>query len=153
MRKTSAGILMFKRHGDELLVLLSHPGGPFWKNRDHGAWTIPKGELEVGEEPADAARREFEEEMGTSPGESLSPLGEITQKGGKRVIAFCVEGQFDVASLRSNTFEMEWPPRSGRKQSFPEVDQAQWMTIAQARMKILPSQIELLQRLVDFLAN
>jgi predicted NUDIX family NTP pyrophosphohydrolase len=149
MRKTSAGILMFKRHSGELLVLLSHPGGPFWKNRDVGAWTIPKGELEIDEEPAAAACREFEEEMGSSPGKLLSPLGEITQKGGKRVIAFAVEGEFDVSSLRSNTFEMEWPPRSGRKESFPEVDQAQWMTIAQARTKILPSQIELLQRLVD----
>jgi predicted NUDIX family NTP pyrophosphohydrolase len=150
MRKTSAGILMFKRHGGELLVLLSHPGGPFWKNRDAGAWTVPKGELDADEGPEAAARREFEEEMGKPPGELLSPLGEITQKGGKRVIAFAVEGEFDVASLQSNTFEMEWPPRSGRKESFPEVDQAQWMTIAQARTKILPSQIALLQRLVEF---
>jgi predicted NUDIX family NTP pyrophosphohydrolase len=150
MRKTSAGILMFKRRGGELLVLLSHPGGPFWKNRDAGAWTVPKGELDADEGPEAAARREFEEEMGKPPGELLSPLGEITQKGGKRVIAFAVEGEFDVASLQSNTFEMEWPPRSGRKESFPEVDQAQWMTIAQARTKILPSQIALLQRLVEF---
>jgi predicted NUDIX family NTP pyrophosphohydrolase len=149
MRKTSAGILMFKRRDGELLVLLSHPGGPFWENRDAGAWTIPKGELDADEEPEAAARREFEEEMGKPSGELLSPLGEITQKGGKRVIAFAVEGDFDVTSLRSNTFEMEWPPRSGRKESFPEVDQAQWMTIAQARTKILPSQIELLQRLVE----
>ena len=139
---------MFKRRDGELLVLLSHPGGPFWKNRDVGAWTIPKGELDIDEEPIAAARREFEEEMGTPPGEPLSPLGEITQKGGKRVIAFAIEGEFDVASLRSNLFEMEWPPRSGKMESFPEVDKAEWMTMQQARERILPSQIDLLERLV-----
>ncbi len=138
---------MFQRRDGELLVLLSHPGGPFWKNRDDGAWSIPKGELDIGEEPIAAARREFEEEMGSPPGEPLIPLGEITQKGGKRVIAYAVEGQFDTATLRSNTFETEWPPRSGRMQLFPEVDRAEWMTMAQARKKILPSQIELLERL------
>ena len=138
---------MFQRRDGELQVLLSHPGGPFWKNRDDGAWSIPKGELDIGEEPIAAARREFEEEMGSPPGEPLIPLGEITQKGGKRVIAYAVEGQFDIATLHSNTFETEWPPRSGRMQSFPEVDRAEWMTMAQARKKILPSQIELLERL------
>lgn len=138
---------MFQRRDGELQVLLSHPGGPFWKNRDDGAWSIPKGELDIGEEPIAAARREFEEEMGSPPGEPLIPLGEITQKGGKRVIAYAVEGQFDTATLRSNTFETEWPPRSGRMQLFPEVDRAEWMTMAQARKKILPSQIELLERL------
>jgi predicted NUDIX family NTP pyrophosphohydrolase len=139
---------MFKRDAGELLVLLAHPGGPFWKNRDDDAWTIPKGEFDADEAPSAAARREFEEEMGADPGNGLVPLGEITQKGGKRVIAFAVESDFDVASLHSNTFETEWPPRSGRMQTFPEVDKALWMTIAQAREKILPTQIELLERLV-----
>jgi predicted NUDIX family NTP pyrophosphohydrolase len=148
VQKTSAGILMFKRAAGELLVLLVHPGGPFWKNRDDGAWTIPKGELGADEEPSLAARREFEEEMGVDPGGHLMPLDEITQKGGKRVIAFAVEGDFDVASLHSNTFETEWPPHSGRVQIFPEVDKAEWMTITRARGKILPSQIKLLERLV-----
>ena len=142
---------MFKREAGELLVLLAHPGGPFWKNRDAGAWTIPKGELDGDEEPSLAARREFREEMGSEPGDGLMPLGEITQKGGKRVIAFAIEGDFDVDSLRSNSFELEWPPRSGRLQGFPEVDRAEWMTIARARVKILPSQVELLERLVDMM--
>ena len=149
MRKTSAGILLFKRVAGDVFVLLAHPGGPFWKNRDDGAWTIPKGELDDDEEPSAAARREFEEEMGADPGTDLHPLGEIIQKGGKRVIAFAVEGNFDVAALRSNTFETEWPPRSGRMQTFPEIDKAEWMTVARARAKILPSQTELLVRLVD----
>lgn len=149
MRKTSAGILLFKRIAGDVFVLLAHPGGPFWKSRDDGAWTIPKGELDAAEAPSAAARREFQEEMGVDPGTDLHPLGEITQKGGKRVIAFAVEGDFDVASLRSNTFEIEWPPRSGSIQIFPEIDKAEWMTIAQARVKILPSQIELLTRLFD----
>src|ERR1700722_12519996 len=127
MSKTSAGILMFKRDAGELLVLLVHPGGPFWKNRDDGAWTIPKGELDTDEAPSLAARREFQEELGVDPGDSLVPLGEITQKGGKRVMAFTVEGSFDVHSLHSNSFEMEWPPRSGHIQAFPEVDRAEWM--------------------------
>lgn len=148
MRKTSAGILMFKRVADDLFVLLAHPGGPFWKNRDAGAWTIPKGELDDGEDASAAARREFIEEIGIDPGGELEPLGEIMQKGGKRVIAFAAEGDFDVATLRSNTFEIEWPPRSGRLQEFPEVDRAAWMTVAEARKKILPSQVELLHRLL-----
>ena len=142
---------MFKRVAGDVFVLLAHPGGPFWKNRDEGAWTIPKGELDADEEPSAAARREFEEEMGADPGSPLMPLGEIAQKGGKRVIAFAVEGDFDVASLRSNTFEIEWPPRSGSMQNFPEIDRAEWMTIAQARVKILPSQIDLLTRLIDLM--
>jgi predicted NUDIX family NTP pyrophosphohydrolase len=139
---------MFKRVAGELFVLLAHPGGPFWKNRDDNAWTIPKGELDADEAPYAAARREFQEEVGIDPGADLQPLGEIIQKGGKRVIAFAVEGDFDVASLRSNTFETEWPPHSGRMQTFPEIDKAEWMTIAHARGKILPSQMELLERLV-----
>jgi predicted NUDIX family NTP pyrophosphohydrolase len=140
---------MYKRVEGELLVLLAHPGGPFWRRRDLGAWTIPKGELEPGEDAASAARREFGEEIGINPGSVLEALGEIVQKGGKCVTAFVVEGDVDVAQLRSNTFEMEWPPRSTRMQSFPEIDRIQWMSLAQARSKILPSQLPLLQRLAE----
>jgi predicted NUDIX family NTP pyrophosphohydrolase len=148
MAKCSAGILLYKRSAGELLVLLAHPGGPFWRKRDVGAWTIPKGEYESGESPEDAARREFREELGTDAIGPLEPLGVVTQKGGKRVIAFALEGDFDVALLRSNTFEFAWPPRSGRVATFPEVDKVEWMTLAMAREKILPSQIPLLDRLV-----
>lgn len=144
---------MYKRANGDLLVLLAHPGGPFWKNRDDGAWTIPKGELDADEGEEDTARREFREELGADPGDTLEPLGEITQKAGKRVVAFAIEGDFDVAELRSNSFQMQWPPRSGRMQSFPEVDQAAWMTIAQAREKILQAQAPFLDRLIEMLAK
>jgi predicted NUDIX family NTP pyrophosphohydrolase len=147
MTKRSAGILLYKRPGGELLVLLAHPGGPFWQKRDYGAWTIPKGEFDAGELPEDAARREFREELGVDAVGTLQPLGEIIQKGGKRVIAFALEGDFDAAALRSNTFEIEWPPRSGRIQAFPEVDRVVWMALPVAREKLLPSQVELLDRL------
>jgi len=149
MAKQSAGILLYKRNAGELLVLLAHPGGPFWEKRDHGAWTIPKGELASGEAAEDAARREFREELGTEAVGTLQPLGEIVQKGGKHVIAFALERDFDVAELRSNTFEIEWPPRSGRFKTFPEVDKVEWMTLAAARQKILPSQATLLDRLAS----
>ena len=149
MAKRSAGILLYKRDAGELLVLLAHPGGPFWQKRDHGAWTIPKGEYDSGEAPEDAARREFREELGSDAVGTLRPLGEITQKGGKLVIAFALEGDLDVATLRSNTFEIEWPPRSGHMQAFPEIDKAQWMALAQARGKIMPSQAIFLDRLLS----
>lgn len=147
MPKRSAGILLYKRSAGELLVLLAHPGGPFWQKRDDGAWTIPKGEFGSGETAEDAARREFREELGVDATGTLQPLGEIVQKGGKHVIAFALEGDFDVAALRSNTFDIEWPPRSGRIKSFPEVDKVQWMTLVAARQKILPAQSPLLDRL------
>jgi len=147
MSRRSAGILLYRRTAEGLLVLLAHPGGPFWRSRDAGAWTIPKGELDDGEAAEDAARREFLEELGTDAVGTLQPLGEIVQKGGKRVIAFALESDFDTATLRSNTFDIEWPPRSGRMQSFPEVDRIEWMTLAVAREKILPSQALLLDRL------
>jgi len=149
MAKQSAGILLYKRNAGELLVLLAHPGGPFWEKRDHGAWTIPKGELASCEAAEDAARREFREELGTEAVGTLQPLGEIVRKGGKHVIAFALERDFDVAELRSNTFEIEWPPRSGRFKTFPEVDKVEWMTLAAARQKILPSQATLLDRLAS----
>src|SRR5262249_3222418 len=126
MTLRSAGILLFRRDADAPRVLLVHPGGPFWAKRDAGAWSIPKGEIGVDEDAATAARREFAEELGVSPPGELSALGEIVQKGGKRVIAFALEGDFDPATLRSNTFEIEWPPRSGKLRAFPEVDRAEW---------------------------
>jgi predicted NUDIX family NTP pyrophosphohydrolase len=147
MPKRSAGILLYKRNAGELLVLLAHPGGPFWQKRDEGAWTIPKGEFGSGETAEDAARREFREELGVDAVGDLQPLGEVVQKGGKHVIAFALEGDFDAAALRSNTFDIEWPPRSGRIRSFPEIDKIEWMTLAAARQKILPSQAMLLDRL------
>ncbi len=149
MPKRSAGILLYKRSAGELQVLLAHPGGPFWQKRDLGAWTIPKGEYESGELPEDAARREFREELGIDAIGILQPLGEVAQKGGKHVTAFALEGDFDVSVLRSNTFELEWPPRSGRIVTFPEIDKVEWMTLDLARKKILPSQTPLLDRLVE----
>ena len=147
MPKRSAGILLYKRSAGELLVLLAHPGGPFWQNRDDGAWTIPKGEIASDETAEAAARREFREELGVDAAGTLRPLGEVMQKGGKQVVAFALEGDFDVAALRSNTFDIEWPPRSGRLKTFPEIDKLEWMTLAAARRKILPGQSLLLDRL------
>jgi predicted NUDIX family NTP pyrophosphohydrolase len=149
MAKRSAGILLYKRSAGGLLVLLAHPGGPFWQKRDLGAWTIPKGEYESGELPEDAARREFREELGIEAIGTLQPLGEVAQKGGKLVTAFALEGDFDISVLRSNTFELEWPPRSGRVATFPEVDKVEWMALETARKKILPGQMPLLDRLVE----
>lgn len=147
MRKRSAGILMYRRDGAALALLLVHPGGPFWAKRDAGAWTIPKGEYADGEEALAAARREFAEETGCVPAGEFLPLGEIRQQGGKTVTAWAVEGAFECASLTSNRFEMEWPPKSGRKQSFPEVDRAEWFSPVGARAKILPSQTPFIDRL------
>lgn len=147
MTRRSAGILLYKGEGDDLRVLLVHPGGPFWRRRDDGAWTIPKGEYEPDEDAEQAARREFAEEVGSVPDGPLQSLGEVRQRGGKIVTAFALRGEFDVATLRSNTFALEWPPRSGRTATFPEVDRAAWFTLAEARTKILPSQQPLLDEL------
>jgi predicted NUDIX family NTP pyrophosphohydrolase len=147
MPETSCGILLWRRDADAVRVLLTHPGGPFWRNRDDGAWTIPKGGAEPGESQEATALREFAEELGWPLQGDLIPLGQIRQRGGKVVHSFAVEGDFDVAQLRSNEFECEWPPRSGRVQRFPEVDRAAWFTFAQARVKLLESQCELLDRL------
>ena len=145
--KKSAGILAYRRNTRGLEVLLAHPGGPFWRNKDEGAWSIPKGEIDPSEDPEQAARREFAEELGSGATIlQLTPLGEIRQRGGKRVIAFAGEGDFDPATLESNTFEIEWPPRSGRRQSFPEVDRAQWFDPEAARVKLLSAQVEFLNR-------
>ncbi len=140
---------MFRRIAAGLEVLLVHPGGPFWARRDAGAWSIPKGECEAGEDLRDCAFREFEEELGTRPLGPAIALGEIVQKAGKRVTGFALEGDFDETGLRSNSFEMEWPPGSGRRQSFPEVDRAVWFTLAAARDKINPAQRTLLERLAQ----
>jgi predicted NUDIX family NTP pyrophosphohydrolase len=147
-KKRSAGVLMYRRGASGLELLLVHPGGPFWKNKDLGAWSIPKGEYAEGEDPLAVAKRELEEETGARPAGDFLPLGDVVQGGGKVVTAFALAGDLDPATLRSNTFELEWPPRSGRKASFPEVDRAQWFSPAEARAKILKGQSELIARLL-----
>jgi predicted NUDIX family NTP pyrophosphohydrolase len=140
---------MYRKQGGALSVLLAHPGGPYWARKDVGAWSIPKGEFDPGEEPEAAALREFEEELGVRPRGALVPLGEIMQKGGKRVIAFALEGELDATTITSNLCEIEWPPKSGRTISIPEVDRAAWFTIEEARQKLRPAQVPLLDRLVE----
>jgi predicted NUDIX family NTP pyrophosphohydrolase len=147
-RPHSAGILLFRIRNGAAEVLLVRPGGPFWRNKkDAGAWMIPKGGVESGELPVDAARREFEEETGLRLEAVPVPLAKVRQAGGKWVEAFAVEGDFDCSSLISNAFELEWPPRSGNRQSFPEIVAARWMTIAEARAMMLPSQLPLIDAL------
>ena len=153
MPRQSAGLLLFRRTRGRLEVLLVHPGGPFWAKKDDGAWSIPKGEHGPDDDPLATALREFEEELG-SPAPDVAAdapvdLGVIRQKGGKQVVAWALEGDLDTAAIRSNTFEMEWPPRSGRTQSFPEVDRAEWFDLDTAARKINPAQAELLARLAD----
>ena len=153
MARNSAGILLWKRKHDSMLVLLVHPGGPFWKNKDAGAWSIPKGEYDDDEEPLAAAKREFAEELGSLPAGEVTPLGEVRQKAGKAVTGFALEGDFDCANVKCNSFEIEWPPKSGKRASFPEVDQAQWFSLDEARRKINPAQAELIGRLEAALAT
>ena len=150
---TSAGILMYRLRDGAAQVLLAHPGGPFWRHRDDGAWMLPKGELLPGEHAEATARREFEEETGAPALGPLRPLGQLRQRGGKWVEAFALEGEFDPARLRSNLFELEWPPRSGQRASFPEIDQVAWFALDQARRKILASQAVLLDRLEALLRD
>jgi predicted NUDIX family NTP pyrophosphohydrolase len=152
-RATSAGLLLYRRREGTLEVLLVHPGGPLWARRDEGAWSIPKGEYVEGEEdPLAAARREFAEELGSPPPDSEAvDLGEIRQKSGKRVRAWALEGDLDTAHITSNTFAMQWPPRSGRMQEFPEVDRAEWFPLSEARQRINPAQAALLDRLAETL--
>ena len=153
MAQESAGILLFRRRRGGTEALLVHFGGPFWASRDEGAWAIPKGLIEPGETPEAAARREFEEELGTRVDRELIPLGRIRQKGGKWVNAFALEGDLDAERIVGNRFTAEWPPRSGRFESFPEVDRACWYGLAEARAKILPSQRPLLDLLEEMLAG
>lgn len=150
-RASSAGLLMYRRGARGWEVLLVHPGGPFWRRRDAGAWSIPKGEPEPGEDDAAAALREFAEETGCLPAGTPAPLGRVRQRAGKEVVAFALQGDFDPATLRSNTFELEWPPRSGRIQVFPEVDRAAWFDPDTAREKMIEGQRPLLARLEDLL--
>jgi predicted NUDIX family NTP pyrophosphohydrolase len=152
MARRSAGILLYRRPGPEPEVLLVHPGGPFWAKKDDGAWSIPKGEDADDEDPRAAALREFEEELGTAPpdgADALLDLGEVRQRSGKVVTAYALEGDLDASAISSNTFPMEWPPRSGRTQDFPEVDRAGWFAPADARAKLNPAQAELVDRLLE----
>jgi predicted NUDIX family NTP pyrophosphohydrolase len=151
--RQSAGLLLYRRNGNGVEVLLGHPGGPFWRNKDLGSWSIPKGLIAEGEKPLAAARREFTEETGHRPRGKSLPLGEARQPGGKLVQAWAVEGDWDAASLKSNIFEMEWPPRSGRRHSFPELDRAEWFDLAEAQAKILKGQAIFLTRLLEKLAG
>jgi predicted NUDIX family NTP pyrophosphohydrolase len=144
---------MYRRVGSRLEVLLVHPGGPYWRRKDDGAWSIPKGEMTAGEETGDAARREFTEETGMALTGPLEPLGEVRQRGGKRVIAFAVEGDVDVRTIKANTFELEWPPKAGRMQTYPEIDRAEWFDLPAAHAKILESQRPLLDRLAELVGQ
>jgi predicted NUDIX family NTP pyrophosphohydrolase len=149
----SAGVLLFRRRSGALEVLLIKPGGPYWRNKNAGAWMIPKGGVEPGEQPADTALREFAEETGTQLAAVPFPLARIRQAGGKIVEAFALEGDLDAAAITSNDHEMEWPPRSGKRQRFPEVVEARWMTLPKARQMMLPSQLPLLDALEAKLAG
>jgi predicted NUDIX family NTP pyrophosphohydrolase len=154
MAKRSAGLLLYRRREGAVEVLLVHPGGPFWARKDLGAWSIPKGEHEQRDDPLEAALREFEEETGQPPPrERLVELGSIRQRGGKLLTAWGAEGDLDPAELRSNTFTLEWPPRSGRQREFPEVDRAAWFDPETARSKLSVAQAELLDRLLAALAG
>ena len=149
MARRSAGLLLYRRRGAGLEVLLAHPGGPMWTNRDEGAWSLPKGEVEEGEEARDVARREFEEETGQTPPENgYVDLGEVKQKSGKLVIAWAAEGDLDPSTATSNTFPLQWPPGSGRWITIPEVDRVEWFAAADARRKLNPAQVAFVDRLV-----
>ncbi|MGV3570758.1 MAG: NUDIX domain-containing protein [Ramlibacter sp.] len=145
----SAGLLMYRRRGPALEVLLAHPGGPFWSRRDEASWTLPKGEIDEGEDPLAAARREFSEETGFVATPPFLPLGELRQKSGKRISAWAFEGDANPAQLRSNLFEMEWPPRSGRLKEFPEVDRVQWYDVETAAVKLIAGQVPFLAALEE----
>jgi predicted NUDIX family NTP pyrophosphohydrolase len=153
MAKTSAGLLMYRMRPGGVEVFLVHPGGPFWAKKDAGAWSIPKGEYAEGEDPLAAARREFAEETGIVPDGTFVELGEIRQAGGKIVTAWAFEGDCDPDAIRSNTFTLEWPPKSGRHQEFPEVDRAGWFGMDAAAEKILKGQLPFLHRLAERLAE
>ncbi len=150
---TSAGILVFRRTGPEPEFLLAHPGGPFWRNRDGGVWSVPKGLLEPGEAPLDAALREFGEETGLRLTGALTPLEPIRQAGGKVVLCWAVEAELDLALFKSGEFEMEWPPRSGRTARFPEIDRLQYFSAVEALARILPGQAPLIQETLKIALN
>jgi len=151
--KESAGILVYRRKKPGLEVFLVHPGGPFWKNKDAGSWSIPKGEFTVDEDPLKAAIREFKEETGKSINGNFRELEPVTQKGGKTVYAWITESDFETRDIRSNLFEMQWPPGSGKLMKFPEIDKGEWFTIKQARFKINKGQVPLLDQLEKIIAS
>ena len=158
LRKLSAGLLLYRCVNQDnaivLEVLLAHMGGPLWARKDDGAWSIPKGEYEPGEDPFAAAKREFEEELGTAPPSVVyRDLGSLSQPGGKLVTAWAAEADFDAAGAVSNTFELEWPPRSGQMRSFPEIDKASWFTVEVARVKLVRGQQPLIDRLIHMVGN
>lgn len=146
-KKPSAGILLYRRQGSAVEVFLVHPGGPYWARKDDGAWSIPKGEYDEGEDPLAAARREFAEETGSHVSGSVHPLTPLTQPSGKVISAWAVEGDLDPATLKSNSFSLEWPPHSGQRQDFPEVDQGAWFDLPAARVKLQPGQRGFLDQL------
>lgn len=149
MPRDSAGLLLYRRRTSAVDVLLVHPGGPFWRTKDQGAWSIPKGEIDASEEPLAAAVRELKEETGLSIDGPFLSLGQVRQKGGKIVHAWAVAADVDPSTIVSGTFTMEWPPRSGRMQTFPEVDRAEWFTLDEARRRILSGQVALLDTLAE----
>jgi predicted NUDIX family NTP pyrophosphohydrolase len=151
MKKQSAGLLLFRRRCGAIEVLLVHPGGPYWARKDDGAWSIPKGLFEEGEDALEAAKREFQEETGGQPSGTFIELGKFKQPGGKMVSAWAVEGEFDLASFTSNSFAMEWPPRSGRMREFPEADRAVWFTADEAAVKIIRGQRPIIEALLVWL--
>jgi predicted NUDIX family NTP pyrophosphohydrolase len=151
MAKSSAGLLMYRRRHGVIEVLLVHPGGPFWAKKDLGSWSIPKGLFEQDEDPLEAAKREFKEETGYQATGKFIPLTSLKQAGGKIIHAWAVEGNLDTSSIKSNTFPMEWPPRSGKWKNFPEVDRAEWLTIDVAKEKILKGQIGFIEELQKIL--
>jgi predicted NUDIX family NTP pyrophosphohydrolase len=153
MTKQSAGILVYRERAGELEFFLVHPGGPLWQNKDAGYWSIPKGEFVGAEEPLEAAKREFKEETGMTVEGEFVPLGSVKQRGGKIVHAWAVRGDFDAAKVRSNTFELEWPPRSGRFAAFPEVDRGEWFSRSAAQDKIKAAQVEFLDQVVGLVAR
>ena len=153
MAKESAGIVLYRYRDSTLEIFLVHPGGPFWKNKDSGAWSIPKGEFDLREDPLQAARREFHEETGCSVDGSFIALGPVRQAGGKIVHAWAVEGDCEAESISSNSFTIEWPPRSRQRKEFPEVDRAGWFSLQLAREKILKGQLMLLDKLQRILKD
>jgi predicted NUDIX family NTP pyrophosphohydrolase len=153
MGKVSAGLLMYRMRDGQYEVLLVHLGGPFWAKKDAGAWFIPKGEVNPGEDELAAAQREFEEETGLRPGPEFLPLGSVKHKSGKKVTAWAFAGDCDPASLRSNTFQMEWPPRSGKTKEFPEIDRAAFFLVEAARDKMHPTELDFVPRLLEQLAR
>lgn len=153
MAKTSAGLILYRMQSGQLEVLLVHPGGPFWSKKDEGAWFVPKGELNVGEEPLAGAKREFEEETGLKPEGEFLALGSVKQKSGKTIVAWAFEGDCDPSSIKSNTFTIEWPPKSGRQQEFPEIDRAGFFTVPQAKAKMHPVEYPLVLRLHELLGD